>query len=260
MKISVVSGGFDPVHSGHISYINSAANYGDKLIVALNSDAWLIKKKGKFFLPFEERKEILENLKNVDEVISFKDDDSGSVINALKSISSSYPNEQIIFCNGGDRTKKNIPEMSLTNIKFQFGVGGNNKLNSSSTILKKWNHQEEKRIWGSFFDIYANNNTKVKELNVLKGKGMSFQRHFKRNEIWFIKEGSCKVRYSKQDPKKVEEHKLKKHDTFFVKKGEWHQIINDTNKDCVIIEIQYGDATTEEDIERLYYYEKNESK
>ena len=97
MKISVVSGGFDPVHSGHISYINNAAKYGDKLIVALNSDEWLIKKKGKFFLPFEERKEILENLKNVDEVISFKDDDSGSVINALKSISKRYPDEQIVF-------------------------------------------------------------------------------------------------------------------------------------------------------------------
>ena len=63
-------------------------------------------------------------------------------------------------------------------------------------------YHEEERIWGSFFEIYSNDNTKVKELNILKGKGMSFQRHFKRNEIWFIKEGSCKVRFSKKIPKK----------------------------------------------------------
>ena len=75
MKISVVSGGFDPIHSGHISYINAAKKYGDYLIVALNSDDWLVAKKGKAFMPFEERKAILENLKNVDDVIGFEDDD-----------------------------------------------------------------------------------------------------------------------------------------------------------------------------------------
>ena len=84
MKISVVSGGFDPLHSGHISYLKEAKNYGEKLIVALNSDDWLIKKKGKFFLPFSERKIILESLKYVDEVIDFEDDKQGSCINALK--------------------------------------------------------------------------------------------------------------------------------------------------------------------------------
>ena len=77
MKIIVVSGGFDPIHSGHIEYISSAKTYGEKLIVALNSDNWLIKKKGKFFMPFSERKKILENIKHVDEVIDFDDDVQG---------------------------------------------------------------------------------------------------------------------------------------------------------------------------------------
>ena len=77
MNISVVSGGFDPIHSGHISYINAAKKYGDYLIIALNSDDWLTAKKGKAFMPFEERKAILENLKGVDEVIDFADDDMG---------------------------------------------------------------------------------------------------------------------------------------------------------------------------------------
>ena len=81
MKISVVSGGFDPIHSGHISYINAAKKYGDYLVIALNSDDWLREKKGKEFMPFEERKSILKNIKNVDEVISFEDDEKIEVSN-----------------------------------------------------------------------------------------------------------------------------------------------------------------------------------
>ena len=80
MKIIVVSGGFDPIHSGHIAYFKAARSYGDKLIIALNSDAWLEKKKGKAFMPFNERKIIIENLTFVDEVIDFEDDDLGSCI------------------------------------------------------------------------------------------------------------------------------------------------------------------------------------
>ena len=84
MKISVVSGGFDPIHSGHISYLKDAKSYGEILIVALNSDNWLINKKGQNFLTFKERRIILESLEFVDEVIDFVDDEMGSCINALK--------------------------------------------------------------------------------------------------------------------------------------------------------------------------------
>ena len=84
MIISVVSGGFDPIHSGHIEYIKEAKKIGEKLIVALNSDNWLIEKKGKYFLPFKERKVILESLVFVDEVIGFEDDEFGSCKNALR--------------------------------------------------------------------------------------------------------------------------------------------------------------------------------
>ena len=90
MKIIVVSGGFDPIHSGHISYFNEAKKIGDKLIVALNSDEWLSRKKGKNFMPFNERKIILENLVSVDEVVGFEDDEKGSCINALKTILNKY--------------------------------------------------------------------------------------------------------------------------------------------------------------------------
>ena len=90
MKIVVVSGGFDPIHSGHIAYLEEAKKLGDTLIVALNSDDWLIKKKEKFFMPFSEREIILKNLKPVDDVISFEDDELGSCIDALNKIKLKY--------------------------------------------------------------------------------------------------------------------------------------------------------------------------
>ena len=90
MKISVVSGGFDPIHSGHISYLKSAKKISDYLIVVLNSDDWLIKKKKSFFMPFKERENILLNLSFVDEVMLFDDDERGSCINALEKIKKKY--------------------------------------------------------------------------------------------------------------------------------------------------------------------------
>ena len=142
MKIAVVSGGFDPIHSGHIDYISEAKENADYLIVALNSDHWLSKKKGKPFMEFSERKQILESIKYVDEVIDF-DDTDGSCINALEKIKATYLNASIFFCNGGDRSEENIPEKNVEGIKFIFGVGGTNKKNSSSWILKNWQYDSK---------------------------------------------------------------------------------------------------------------------
>jgi cytidyltransferase-like protein len=251
MKLIVVSGGFDPIHSGHIAYFKSAKNHGDKLIVALNSDSWLEKKKGKFFMPFDERKSIVEAIKYVDEVISFEDDDKGSCINALEAIKKSYPDEEIYFANGGDRDGKNIPEMSVLDIKFLFSVGGGDKKNSSSWILNKWQYYFEERQWGSFFNLFETKNIKVKELIVDPGKSMSFQRHFKRNEIWLVSDGSCIVSYSNDtNNKNIHEVQLNKFDHYLVPIGHWHQITNLSNVKTHIIEIQYGEACDENDIER----------
>ena len=252
MKLIVVSGGFDPIHSGHIAYFKSAKSHGDKLIVALNSDFWLEKKKGKFFMPFEERKAIIESIKFVDEVFSFKDDAKGSCINALEEIKKYYPDEDIYFANGGDRDKKNIPEMSVSGINFLFSIGGDDKKNSSSWILNKWQYYFEERQWGSFFNLFETKNIKVKELIVDPGKSMSFQRHFKRNEIWLVSEGSCKVLHS-EDPKNkgIKELQLNKFDHYLVPIEHWHQINNPYSKKLHIIEIQYGEDCVESDIERL---------
>ena len=254
MKIIVISGGFDPVHSGHISYIKSAEKLGDKLVIALNSDSWLKNKKGKFFMPFSERKKILENINGVNEVINFKDDEQGSAIHALEKIKTIYPNDEIIFANGGDRTKENIPEMSLSDIKFVFGVGGEDKKNSSSWILKNWKYYLEERVWGKFYNLFEETEVKVKELIVNPGKGMSFQKHFKRSEIWLVSKGKCVVNYSENDPNLKKSITLKKFDQYNVPVGNWHQITNPFDEKCHIIEIQYGEECVEDDIERTEYY------
>ena len=255
MKVIVVSGGFDPLHSGHISYFKDAKSHGDKLIVALNSDSWLENKKGKFFMPFSERKSIIESLKYVDEVIDFDDDEIGSCIFGLEKVKELYKGDEIFFANGGDRDKENIPEMSVEGVNFIFSIGGDDKKNSSSWILKDWQYYNEKRIWGAFYNLFESDDIKVKELIVDPGKGMSFQKHFKRSEIWLVSKGSCLVNYSKEDPDNRKDVKLNKFDHYFVPVGEWHQITNPYDEPCHLIEIQYGEACVEEDIERVDYYD-----
>lgn len=135
--IVLVTGGFDPIHGGHIDYFNAAKQLGDILIVGVNSDAWLERKKGQYFMPITERVQIIENLKMVDNCILFNDNDN-TAIEAIKNVKALYPNCEIIFANGGDRTKDNIPEMVFDDVEFVFGVGGTDKKNSSSDILRKW--------------------------------------------------------------------------------------------------------------------------
>ena len=137
--IILVSGGFDPIHSGHIKLINDANKYGD-VVVLLNSDAWLRNKKGKEFLSFDERKIIMQNIKGVLDVLDFDDSDQSCVDGILKA-KNLFQNKIIKFANGGDRNNNTTPEKEFcdkNNIETLFGIGGNNKSNSSSWILKKW--------------------------------------------------------------------------------------------------------------------------
>ena len=258
MVIVVVSGGFDPLHSGHIAYMRAAKEMGDILLVALNSDDWLVNKKGKYFMNFHERKTIVENLSFVDKVIDFNDDDFGSCKNALIKIKKLYPDHKIIFCNGGDRNENNIPEMDISDIDFAFNVGGSKKLNSSSSLLKENSYSFESRIWGKFYNLFHGHKIKVKELIIEPGKGMSFQRHHKRNELWFISKGNCIVNISKNDVNNFDTISLYENDNYVVEKKTWHQLINKSSKACHIIEIQYGEITEESDIERIRFYEGNE--
>ena len=137
MKIVLVTGGFDPLHSGHIEYFRAAKALGDRLIVGINSDAWLSRKKGKPFMCFNERRTIIQALKMVDGTVEFNDLDDSS-IDAIEKVKLNFPGDQIVFANGGDRTAFNIPEINVPNVLFKFEVGGATKKNSSSQILNDW--------------------------------------------------------------------------------------------------------------------------
>ena len=148
--------------------------------------------------------------------------------------------------------------MSVDGIEFAFSVGGNDKKNSSSWILKKWQYYHEERIWGSFYNLFEDGKEiKVKELIVKPGHGMSFQKHSKRSEIWLVSRGSCIINYSKDSPDNKKNIELNQFNHYLVPVGEWHQITNPFNTTCHIIEIQYGAECIEEDIERTEYYSPN---
>ncbi len=137
-KLIIVSGGFDPVHKGHVRMFKESKEIGDYVVTALNSDEWLERKKGKPFMRFEERKEILEAFRYVNEVISFNDyDDTAS--EAIRKIYDKYNSEyEIYFANGGDRKTHNVPEMSICEelgVKMIWNVGGE-KIQSSSKLIK----------------------------------------------------------------------------------------------------------------------------
>ncbi len=242
-RVVLVTGGFDPLHSGHIAYFQAAKRLGDMLVVGVNSDSWLERKKGRAFMPSTERITIIQNLKMVDHCILFNDDD-GSAREAIRNVKMMYPNSQIIFANGGDRTEQNIPEMTETDVEFVFGVGGEDKQNSSSWILEEWKAPRTERPWGYYRVLYNVPGTKVKELTIEPGKSLSMQRHMERNEYWMVAEGKCLV----SDGQGTLE--IKKHTPFTVYYMDWHQLSNPYDKPCRIVEIQYGDYCGEDDIER----------
>lgn len=247
MKIVLVTGGFDPLHSGHIEYFNKAKELGDILIVGVNSDEWLTRKKGQPFMSLSERIAIVKSLHMVDDVMIFDDSDGGAS-EAIKVCLGRYPNDEIIFANGGDRTDSNIPEMSIVDsrLSFVFGVGGTHKMNSSSKILTEWKTPKTERKWGYYRVLHSDGpSTKVKELVVEPGKSLSLQRHSFRNELWYVTNGTGAIKLNGVlSP-------LKKGDFVNIYVSDWHQLINDSSEELKIVEIQYGQNCYEEDIERI---------
>ena len=249
MKIVIATGGFDPIHSGHISYLHHARNLGDKLVVGINSDEWLERKKGKAFMPAFERRAIVQGLRCVDDTVVF-DDSDGSAVSLLESLKKQYPYAEIIFANGGDRTATNIPEMSVSGVKFEFGVGGEDKANSSSWILKEWKEPKTERPWGEYRVLYEQVGTKVKELTVEPGQSLSLQRHEYRAEHWHVVSGKCVVEQQLATGYQLPSRTLSPHDNILIPIREWHRLHNPFDEPCKIIEIQYGRRCSEDDIER----------
>lgn len=252
MKIVLCTGGFDPIHSGHISYFKAAKSLGDMLIVGLNSDEWLERKKGRAFMPWNERLCVVNNLSMVDEVYTFNDEDN-SARQFIKQVRAHYPNAELIFANGGDRTKDNIPEMVVSdpNLTFVFGIGGEDKKNSSSWILTEWKAPKTERPWGYYRVLHEVPGMKVKELTVNPGQSLSMQRHYNRSEYWIVSEGSAVVNSRLSSGYAVPPKTITQHEEYCVPIAEWHQLTNPFSTPVKIVEIQYGKYCQEDDIERL---------
>jgi len=250
-RIVLITGGFDPLHSGHIAYFKAARTLGDMLIVGLNSDEWLVRKKGAAFMPWNERLCIINNLSMVDEVYTF-DDEDGSARHFIQQARAHYPDATLVFANGGDRTKDNIPEMDVqdNNIEFIFGVGGEDKKNSSSWILQEWKAPKTERQWGYYRVLHEVPGMKVKELTVNPGKSLSMQRHNHRAEYWIVSEGKAVVNSEMAGGYALPSTVLIPHEEYKVPLREWHQLTNPFEVPVKVVEIQYGDRCVEEDIER----------
>ena len=147
-KLSLVTGGFDPIHSGHISYFTRAKDFSDYLVVGINTEEWLTKKKGQYFQSWVERAEIIRHLNMVDAVITVPDDDEGSACGAIAKCLEIA--ETVVFCNGGDRGKDNTPETikykDNPRVQFEYGIGGDDKRNISSWILHDYFERQRKLL------------------------------------------------------------------------------------------------------------------
>lgn len=253
MNVVLVTGGFDPLHSGHLAYFNEAKKLGDKLIVGVNSDAWLTRKKGRPFMPFEERIALIDEMEIVDKVIGFDDSDDSACQAIFHTMSTN--SGTITFANGGDRTNTTTPEYKTygdhPNVIFAFGVGGEDKKNSSSWILDEWKAPKTERTWGYYRVIHEyDKHTKVKELAVPPGGKLSMQRHKQRSEHWFVAEGTATV-YTLDSSTDIELHGVfEQHKSLHIPAGQWHQLANEHDTDLKLVEIQYGEDCIETDIER----------
>jgi cytidyltransferase-like protein len=217
MKRIAISGGFDPLHPGHIAMIEDAQKYGEVHII-VNSDEWLIRKKGFFFQPWVDRKKILEAYTPHVHAV---DDADGTVCEALRRIKPDY------FGNGGDRGLTNTPELAVCEdlgIESVFELGGG-KYSSSSALNAK---QRVLTRWGWYDVILDMHKLKVKMLHVEAGKSLSLQRHDKRSEFFFMPTGEVRINLPEV----------------------WHVLQAPADQAIDVLEVQVG-PSMEEDIEKI---------
>ena len=246
---ALISGGFDPVHIGHLAMIKDAKKIANDVIVLLNSDKWLVRKKGKPFMVEAQRAQILEEFESVSEVIIQEKDDDDSSNNAIIDFYNSHKKRTICYCNGGDRSQEDKIREAETcknlGIDLRFGIGGIHKLESSSNLTKNHLSETEARPWGKFHIIAKGKGYQIKEIIVKPGKKMSLQRHKNRSEYWQVIDGIGMVYL--EDSK----FKLEKNDNIFIPQGDIHRLENIGQNHLTLIEIQIGKKISEEDIERL---------
>lgn len=243
MKVVAVSGGFDPIHSGHIQLLESARKLGDKLVVILNNDNWLEDKKGFVFMDAAERKALLLALRCVDDVYITghkSGDKDSSVCRELRTL------QPAIFANGGDRKFGNVPEQTVCDelgIEMIYDVGGD-KSQSSSWLLNKIRMLgiTEKKPWGQFTLYRSQPNYWIKTLYAAPGKRTSLQTHGQRKEFWMCVAGTVIATHNGS------ERELFPGDTLEIMPGDEHRLASESGG--TVIEIAFG-KPDEQDINRL---------
>lgn len=196
-KYFIVSGGFDPIHEGHIDNIRESAENSDGVIVLLNSDEWLCRKKGLNFLNVGTRSIICESLSGVIDVLTFDDSDDSACDGLIKA-RTKYPLDTLVFAKGGDRTSKNIPEIAVCDtldIEIKYNVGknirGEEKPNSSSNILSRWRNFsiQKPRDWGCVEVLYAGIGFCLQKTTINVGAEIPLHHHLLRDETLRVLSG-----------------------------------------------------------------------
>lgn len=240
-KTIAVSGGFDPLNAAHLNLFENAARRGE-LIVILNSDDWLLRKKGYWHMPWRQRAYLIGHLRMVARVEPVADAD-GTVCEALTRLRPTY------FANGGDRGAANIPSAELAacaehGIAPLFNMTDAEFVNEhSSTIIA--------RGWGHYAVLDSRADYKVKRLELLPGCSTSRQRHRHRDERFFVVSGTGHLIVGNQTRALVGRGTAI---DYTVSRETWHQIVNTGHRPLVLIEIQTGTSFEETDIERMESY------
>ena len=244
----VVSGGFDPIHIGHLRMIQEAQKLASKVIVIVNTDRFLLEKKGYVFMCIEERLEIIKAISGVYKVVESIDED----MTVCKTLESLAEEESIMcFANGGDREIiSDIAEAEICkklDIELEFNVGGG-KIQSSSSLVSN----EVNKPWGSYKTFEKGEGYLLKRMTILPDQILSLQSHKNRAEHWFVAEGIATIECDDQIKT------VKQYGSFFIPLGSKHRLSN-LNKDVLkIIEVQIGYNLSEEDIVRYEdHYERD---
>ena len=236
----VVSGGFDPLHVGHVKMFQEAAKLASKLIVIVNNDDFLMLKKGYVFMPIDERMEIIKNISVVDKVVKAIDTD----LTVCQTLNLLAKEENIIvFANGGDRqSKKDILESTVckdNQIEMKFNIGGG-KIQSSSSLVST----TVEKPWGSYKTFEKDKDYLLKIITVNPGEKLSLQSHQHRSEQWLIISGIATV----ECDGKISH--LNRNESIVIPQCSKHRLSNKNKEPLQVLETQYGDILSESDIIR----------
>ncbi|MDO8522605.1 MAG: adenylyltransferase/cytidyltransferase family protein [bacterium] len=243
-----VSGGFDPIHIGHVRMFEAARKLGDKLVVILNNDNWLQKKKGYVFMRTKERAEILLALPFVDKVYITKHKRQDADMSVCEALTVLHP---AIFGNGGDRKgKKDILESEMCEelgIKMVFNVGGG-KVQSSSWMIRDASRplSRTERPWGEYYGWDRGTGWNLKTVYIKPGKRLSLQYHHHRSELWTLVAGDATATIEKSGVRKKIPLIIGK--TFSVPTRAVHRL--ESKRGGVVVEVALGDFD-ENDIVRI---------